>query len=214
MISSNEAVAGTINEEIEEQEVAEAVETEATETPVDGTNAEPEETQESAESRHYAEIRELNEQVLDSQYEWQRAKDEASAAKKDYDRLSEKLQRLIAHGPDRQRRLFAEKPAANVVVDAFRSHDVAELGLTKSLTEGLRDLGLNTLGELQDYWKSGKHLHDEKNWGPEKSAKVSDAFADFGVAHPELFGPQGESESADGDDAAEGEESDAEDSEE
>lgn len=147
-----------------------------------------EETKQSAEARHYAEILSATAEVQDALYEYEQAKDLSSSLKKDYERLNERLIRLISHGPDRQKKLFKEPDTSEQPSDAYRSHLVSELALTKGLVEGLENLGLTTLGELQDYWRAGKHLYDEKGWGQEKAAKVADAYADFGVKHPELFG--------------------------
>jgi hypothetical protein len=141
---------------------------------------------ESLKERHYLQIRELTREVKGARTEWHDAKDEAAYRKKEYDRLNDKLLELISRGPEPQKML----PGFSEGADAWRGRPVSELGLPDSLNESMEAEGIKTLGDLQSFWNGGKYLSDIKGIGPEKSATVADAFADYGAAHPELFQEQ------------------------
>lgn len=143
---------------------------------------------ESPAARHYAEICDRTIEVQAALAEWQSAKDLASSLKKDYDRLNERLLSFISAGPEKQKRLFDDR-AETQSNDTWRLMPVSELKIAAGLVEKLETEGLGTLGDLQDFWRARKNLHDLSGIGPEKAAAVADAFADFGAAHPELFNP-------------------------
>lgn len=64
------------------------------------------------------------------------------------------------------------------------------LGLTEKKNEKLIGAGLGTLGELHDYWQTGKSLRDIKGVGEALDTEFKDAFSDYGAEHPEVFGEQ------------------------
>lgn len=159
------------------------------ENPDNGAAAVTEEAKaenESLKERHYQQIRDLNREVKDARAEWQDAKDTASSLKKAYESKNDKLHELISRGPDPQKIL----PGFTDGADQWRVRPIRDLAISDGIIETLEAEGISSLGDLQRFWDSGKYLSDIKGIGPEKSATVADAFADYGASHPELFTEQ------------------------
>lgn len=122
---------------------------------------------------------------------------------------------LVRKGPDLQRKLplSDQSPieAAVAVVQemtAWRDVEVGELNISDAMAGKLIENGLSTLGELSDFWKAGKVLTEIKGIGGTKADAIADAFAEYGAAHPELYGQVAEgpvpiSDDSEQDDAAE-----------
>lgn len=154
---------------------------------------------------HYQEITAMGEKVYEARMVWESLKKDASDAKKEFDGLTVQLLRLMRRDP-LQRQLPIENDAnleaanstpplpANTewrklaVADTLTQHGVSKHGV-----ELLEQNHLGTLGDLQDFWQSGKRLLDVKGIGEGMNARIVDAFAEYGAAHPEVFGEQPES---------------------
>lgn len=67
---------------------------------------------------------------------------------------------------------------------------MSELGLSAGTLSKLESEHIETLGQLDEFWKSGKLLTDIKGIGEETAAKIADAYADYGQQHPALFGQE------------------------
>lgn len=157
----------------------------------------PTKTVSELEHEHYERICEKNLQVREAGADYDEAKAEANQLKKRFDRLTAELSDLIVQDPRQHRLPFTENEQgeqAVAVEDLYKSKSTYELGLPVGLTEKLVDAGLGTLGELQDFWQSGKQLADITGIGEEKSAQVVDAFSEYGRLHPELFGDAAEAD--------------------
>ncbi len=132
------------------------------------------------EAAHYQAIREKQVEVRRALSEWTAAKDEASGAKKDFDRHDEELRDLIAEGPDLQSRLpFGgdEKPdRASVKLDT--------IGLSESIVAKLFQAALESIGGLQKFTNAGNKLADIDGIGPESAGKIADAIAKWDEVHP------------------------------
>lgn len=151
--------------------------------------------------RHYEEIVRLNRQVDEAWHDWQTAKAEAAELKKGYDGLVQQLRKTVKRDP--LQREVLEEPATvlpdgdawasdgdnaePVESDAWKSVSVADLEIGKSLTSKLEHHGIETLGQLQEFWSAGKDLKDLKGIGEESAAKIADKYADFGAANPHLW---------------------------
>lgn len=84
---------------------------------------------------------------------------------------------------------------------------MSALDIAEHIVAKLDNHAINTLGDLQDYWKSGKHLRDFKGIGEAAETAVVDAFAEYGTQHPEIFGePVAEAETEESDTEEESEE--------
>lgn len=165
---------------------------------------------ENAEHEHYEQIKSLAAKVAHARINWKTAKDEASESKKLLDALQGDLVSLIRRGPDLQRRLplSDESPieAAVAVVQemtAWRDVEVGELNISDAMANKLIENGLSTLGELSGFWKAGKVLTEIKGIGGAKADLIADAFAEYGTAHPELYGQAAEGLAANSDSDAE-----------
>lgn len=146
----------------------------------------------AAEHEHYLQIREMNRDVLKVYWEWDAAKENAGALKKELDGLRSELTQLISRGPDPQLPLSFGEPAD----DSWRRRSLGVLAIGESLAEKLGEGGLSTLGELQVFWDGGGLLSDVAGVGTEYAAKVANAFANYAKEHPEVYGEQATSEEA------------------
>lgn len=144
----------------------------------------------AGEHEHYLQIRDMNRDVLKVYWEWDAAKENAGALKKELDGLRSELTQLISRGPDPQLPLSF----GDAVDDSWRSRSIGVLAIGESLTEKLAEGGLSTLGELRVFWDGGGLLSDVVGVGAEYAAKVADAFADYAKEHPEVYGEQTASE--------------------
>jgi len=207
--ASDEAVDEAFGDEQETTADTTAAESAGESAPVEPAPSEPAPTPEDLRRLHYEEITKLSEQVDEAFGAAVSAKQEAAEAKKLYEGLNAKLLRLIRRGPEMQRQLPLGESGegdAPIASDAWRDvpiRELADYGVSDSLNDLLRENRLETLGDLDDFWKRGKRLNDIKGIGEEKAAKIADAYADYGVAHPELFGKLPE-QAADENDAEEG----------
>lgn len=147
------------------------------------------------EHEHYLQIREMNRDVQKIYWEWDAAKENAAALKKELDKLRSELTTLIARGPDPQLPLFG-----NDADESWKSRSINVLAISDSLANKLDEAGIGTLGDLKAFWDEGKLLCDLKGIGDEKSATIADAWAEYCKSHSEIFGAEtaGE-ESTDGD---------------
>lgn len=148
------------------------------------------------EMRHYAEILQLNDEVRRSYNAWEVAKHEAKSLKEVYEVKCAALTTLINEGPDPQLPLnFGDddqpggrssktiKPPA-----AWMVRPVGVLGLPKGIVSKLEEGGIETLGQLEEFWKQGRLLSDLKGIGDEKAAEVAGKFAEYAKDHPEVYG--------------------------
>ena len=179
----------------EEQETENETATAESETPEPEPKPEQPEppTEAEIEHEHYEAILEKTATVQQALSEWNCAKEESSAAKKYYDRVNGELLSLISRGPDRQRKLplgDPEEPSC----DDWKAVDVNELDIPAGILNKLYSNNLDTLGDLQAYWDSDKHLNQLDGLGDEYAAQVADAYADYGTKHPELWGEAVEEE--------------------
>lgn len=151
------------------------------------------------ELEHYHQIRELNKSVRSLFFEWKTAKEETATLKKDLDARNEELQKLISRGPEAPLPLFAPPkpkadeptPAADATPEApaeWKSRPVTVLGLADGAVRYLDEGGIATLGDLAAFWIGKRELVELANIGPETAAAIADAYAEYGAAHPELYG--------------------------
>jgi hypothetical protein len=163
------------------------------------------------EVAHYNQILWQNQRLLDKRVEYHEARAEARDLRKELGSMMDELVWMIRRGPDPQKQFrFADpddelrgdggdKPAGGTdaddedrstpepAADDWRKWRVDQLGLSRGLATLLCDFGLETLGQLRDFWRDGKVLHEAiKGLGEEKAAKVADAWAKFSKDHPEI----------------------------
>jgi len=157
------------------------------------------ETVEALELEHYHQIRELNKSVRSLYFDWKNAKEETATLKKDLDARNEELQKLISRGPEAPLPLFAPPkpkadeptPAAAAAPEAaaeWKTRPVTVLGLADGAVRYLDEGGIATLGDLAAFWIGKRELVELANIGPETAAAIADAYAEYGAAHPELYG--------------------------
>ncbi len=165
---------------------------------------------------HYEEIVALGKRVEEAKRGWDSLKVETTEAKKEYEGLLAAYLRLTRRDP-MQRTLLVEPHAElenpPVVDDSWRKLEITVLDLAPAAVDKLFQAGVMTLGDLQDYWQSGKQLCDIKGIGEASDTAIRDAFSTYGVEHSEIFGeaPLAEGE---GDAEPEDEEDDDSDDEE
>lgn len=145
------------------------------------------------EHEHYLQIREMNRDVQKIYWEWDAAKENAGALKKELDKLRSELTTLIARGPDPQLPLFGSDAD-----DSWKGRSVNVLAISDSLATKLEEAGLATLGELKVFWDGGGMLCDLAGVGTEYAAKVADAWQDYAKDHPEVYGEDGAPATDDG----------------
>lgn len=191
---------------VDEFEAAVDAEMEAQQEPVEEA-AEDQPAEEAAEKQpdppsidelrayHYEQIREMNGRVSEALLDFEDSNATTKSLKKRYENLSAQLVDLISRDPLQHQLPFGDddnQPQANAAQDLWRCQPVSVLGLPESLNEKLQGHTptLATLGDLQDFWAKGGDLQDISGVGEEKAAAVSDAFAAYGVEHPELYGEQ------------------------
>jgi hypothetical protein len=152
---------------------------------------------------HYEEILSSGIQVEESRCDYEEAKAETARLKKEFEGLQALHLRLVRRDPLQRSLLTAIDPnlesanAEPLPSDEWRKVPVSELEIPDHIASKLGNHAINTLGDLQDYWQSGKHLRDFKGIGEAADSAVVDAFASYGSAHPEVFGQKPDSEPAD-----------------
>ena len=170
---------------------------------------------------HLAEIRELNKRIIVARRDHLEAKDEASARKKDHDRLVDELSELIAREPDPQMQLFDDPVNDEPVVesdsgpvddepapvdnDAWRDVPLTEaLSLTAKQYERFADHGVKTVGQLEDL-RAGEGILSIPRFGLAMVDKIENQIIDWLTENRDQFGEptdEPEPEIADGDQAA------------
>ena len=154
------------------------------------------------ELEHYHQIRDLNVSVRSLYFQWKDAKDDLAVLKKDLDARNEELQKLISRGPETPLPLFANcsntkseptaatpaAPATPATPPEWKRRLVTVLNIAAGAVKYLDESGIGTLGDLADFWASGRELHSLPNIGPETAAAIADAYADYANEHPELYG--------------------------
>jgi len=148
------------------------------------------------------------------------AKSDLKAAKGVPEMEEKNLRGLLHDASTGQRRLpLKDGEAAPVVgsLDAWRSLSVADLGLSKALTDHLTDAGINTLGELSAYTAPNatgycKAYDDIEGIGLAGGEKITEAFDLFWSDRPEYCQSEepAEPEADEGEPAEEPEEAPAE----
>jgi len=150
-------------------------------------------TAQRLEHEHYENIKQKATEVRAARKQWAAAKDKAKNKKGIFDELNAELIALIDGGPDMQLKLPLDgKPAKDgkpAVDDSWRKLKVDQLDIKPGLVTKLAEHGIENLGQLQDFWQSGKDLTDLADIGEAKATSVIDAFSTYGAAHPEVFGP-------------------------
>lgn len=166
------------------------------------------ESREELEREHYEAILVLNQDVRRLFFKHKLAKEDTAALKKDLDARSEELQQLISQGPDKPLPLFAQQtstpsssaalpapeqkqlPAPDAPRPEWKGRSVEVLDIAAGAVKWMDKGGISTLGELVDFWNSGRSLYELSNIGPETSALVCDKFADYAKTHPEVYGEE------------------------
>lgn len=157
----------------------------------------------SKEMRHYEEIVALNSEVCQAYRELEDSRSHTKALKEIYTSKCAALSVLISEGPDPQLVLpFAEsaKPGSTAPPAAWMVRPLGVLGLAPALTSRLENNGLETLGQLDAFWKEGKLLTSIRGIAAEKAAAVADAYAQYGKDHPEIYGLESDAPAEDDDD--------------
>jgi hypothetical protein len=150
--------------------------------------ADPPPSLEELKRTHYAEIAVLGNRVDNARLAWEGLKADTSDAKKEYEGLNVQLLKLIRRGPSLQRELPLGEGDAPLPDDSWRSLDLKQLDITPGVLNSLYTGGLMTFGDLSDYWKDGNVLSSIRGIGEASDAAVRDAFSQYGVEHPEVFG--------------------------
>lgn len=147
-------------------------------------------TLDELKASHYEKILSLNKRVAESELRMHADARVAKASKKAYDTLVGELTYLIKADPSQRDLPFPEPPAdqAQPAVAEWRQRSIGVLGLKDGVNSKLEWARITTLGQLDEFWKSGKRLHDLQGIGEEFAAEVADAYADYGKEHPEIFG--------------------------
>lgn len=144
--------------------------------------------------RRLAAVERLNDRIAAKEDEHDTAKARAKKLKEDVKELHRALHRLIRWGEDPQTEMFddADADEEGAAPEAeWRSRPLSVLAISESLVELLAEGGIDSLGKLKDLWDAGKTLDKAvKGIGAAKALTVSDAFADYGAAHPEVYGDQ------------------------
>jgi hypothetical protein len=161
------------------------------------------------EREHYERIKSLSSEAQLATLSYEQAKAEAGEAKKYADKKHAELVMLIQRGPDRQRPLFNEPDEPKQNLEWREAKIEGNLDVPDSMAAKLAENGIETLGQLQDFWTGGRMLTEFKGIGEEKAARVSDAYHDYMREHPEYDLPSTNVE-ASAEVEATGEESDEE----
>lgn len=158
------------------------------------------------EQEHYAAIVALNARVEAAHNEWTFAKEEAKGRKTIYDARAGELVDLIKRGPDPQKTLeFTEgEPDDEGSLELFSPdgaewelRPIADLGMSDALTRKLDDGGIQTLGELSNFWRAERKLTELSGIGPEKADTIAEVWRKYAEAHPEVYGEQAEAGESD-----------------
>lgn len=169
-------------------------------------------TADELRAAHYREIVAESLKVEQARVDYEESAAETKRLKKEYEgsqalflRLTRRdpLQRTLLPTPDPNLADGGSNPLPGN--DEWRGLSVDVLGLKDSATDKLINGKLETLGDLQDFWKSGKRLRDEIDGiGETLDATIVDAFSDYGAENPEVFG-QAPAGDAEGDEEADNE---------
>jgi hypothetical protein len=101
------------------------------------------------QKQHYDEIIRLNVSVSVAEYDYEDAKDKASAAKKNLERLQSQLSMLIARGADPQTTL--PFPEDQLPKEDWRTVAIGSVvELTDKQAEKLEEAGIKTVGQFED----------------------------------------------------------------
>lgn len=148
-------------------------------------------------ARHYAQILACSKKVRELRILRDETKEAASAAKKRWERASDELDDLTARGPNPQRVLDFDKPAATgddaPLLDAaeaaeeWRTLPIETLDIPPKAIEKLQDVGIGTLGDFTDWQKSHNNeqwYQDIKGIGEAAATRISDAWEAFWASRP------------------------------
>lgn len=157
----------------------------------DHAAGEPADSPTELRRQHYEEMVTSGRLVRDAKRNMETLKAEYASAKKEYEGLQAAHMRLTGRDP-MQRPLPLDEPDESdgpaPVDDSWRRLDINVLAITPAVIDKLYQAGVMTLGDVSDYWKSGKQLVDLKGIGEASDTAVRDAFSNYGVEHPEVFG--------------------------
>ena len=139
------------------------------------------------------EIREVAREAAKAEATYLRQAEVAKVAKKGWEALLAKLQRLSL-GAAEDYPLFDQPALADPVVsdpapesEPWRDVPIADLGrfgLSPTIVAKLVDAGLGTIGSMADYTASEKRLTDLPGIGPGKAEKIEEAMLGFWASQP------------------------------
>lgn len=112
-----------------------------------------------------------------AKHRWMAAKEDAKAAKEEYDMAVDLMMRAISQ-KDEDYPLFespAVKTSTTIKPDAWRTASIEELDdLKASLLDLLQDNSIKTIGDLEDV-RAGTGLHSISGIGPAKVTQIEDS---------------------------------------
>jgi hypothetical protein len=150
---------------------------------------------------HYDAIREKEREVRELECVFLDAKREAKDAKEEFELADKSLRDLISRGPDPQRKLplkddelsplpAALPPQPPASPDAWRAAPLIELGLTLKQNELFAEIGVTTIGALEDF--RAEIAEGQAAWpkgiGPAKVTDIENRIVDWLDKNRDKFG--------------------------
>lgn len=144
----------------------------------------------STKLANLGEIQRLNGELGSAIYDVEATKEHLKELKAIVKTKLDEMRRFIKEGPQMQLPFGSPAGVAAAPQEPeWRSRAVSLLAIPMALAELLIDAGYGTLGAVKDLWDAGKTLKEVvKGLGPAKELTISDAWADYGKEHPEIYG--------------------------
>jgi hypothetical protein len=171
----------------------------------------PTEAEKEKALRHYQLILDAQRKINVVWGDYQGKKLVAKAAKENYDGLVVAMHELVNNGPDKQGRLRFEDDvdedpdptASGGDADSSESPSLKDPEwmareisvlidchpkMTMAIVGKLAENDVKTLGDLHRLWERGRSVNSLKGFGDETAGIVNDAYGQYGMDHPEIYG--------------------------